>query len=278
MCALECPCLSEKNSIIKYLKGFDWVVVDVESELLSVRDGLKADGIENVFELGTKIKEWFNSKPSKLILINASILYHDMFLKISPVGAFKYNSRNKNCVLFLEDESRLGKKIYHGKPGTEDYYDQEINDIVLANINEISEDFTKMNIIREEIKDYKALKADAIGHLFNFQQIKDVVDIDADLEEYDKQRELVNSYVISKSLENQIVEFFENLDKPNHKASTVIGNYGSGKSHIIGFLISLVEEPALAEEIKNERIKRHLRRSNENFILFSLNFRQVRLN
>ena len=92
---------SKKKKIIKYLANSGWKTVDAESELLPIRSELDDGGIESVFELGTKIKEWFNSKPSNLILTNASILYHEMFLKISPVGAFKYNSRNKNCVLFF---------------------------------------------------------------------------------------------------------------------------------------------------------------------------------
>ena len=229
--------------------------------------------------VGTKIKEWFNSKPSNLILTNASILYHEMFLKISPVGAFKYNSRNKNCVLFLEDEHRLGKRIYHGQPGTEDYYDQEINDIILVDISEIEDDFEQRIEVRETISDYSKLHPDAIGRLFNFQQIKDVIDIDADLDEAEKRAELVKSYVISESLETQIVEFFDNLEKPNHKACTVIGNYGSGKSHLVGLLISLVEEPEFAAIVNSEKIKNAVEKIKRKFysVQFELQAGQVDL-
>ena len=270
---------SKKKKIIKYLSNNGWKTVDAESELLPIRSEIDEGGIESVFELGTKIKEWFNSKPENLILTNASILYHEMFLKISPVGAFKYNSRNKNCVLFLEDEHRLGKRIYHGQLGTEDYYDQEINDIILVDISEIEDDFEQRIVVRETISDYSKLHPDAIGRLFNFHQIKDVIDIDADLDESEKRAELVKSYVISESLETQIVEFFDNLEKPNHKACTVIGNYGSGKSHLVGLLISLVEEPEFAAIVNSEKIKNAVEKIKRKFysVQFELQAGQVDL-
>ena len=261
---------SKRNKIINFLKANDWTVVDVESELLPIRAELDASGDEEIFEIGTRVKDWFNKQPKKLVLINASILYHKMFVKISPVGAFKYNSRNKNCVLFMEDEQRLGKRIYHGKMGSDDYYDQEINDIIIANLDDIDDDFSTPIKKREIITDKSKLPSDAIGHLFDFQQIKDVVDIDADLDESDKRADVATSYVISESLENQIVEFFNNLENPKHKANTVIGNYGSGKSHLIAFLISLVEDPSLADKLNNEAIKEAVKKLSRKF--FSVHF------
>jgi len=258
-----------KKKIIKFLEGDDWTVVDVESELLPIRTELDASGDEDI-EIGTKVKEWFNKQPDKLILTNASILYHKMFVKTSPVGAFKYNSRNKNCVLFMEDEEQLGKRVYYGKMGKEEYYDQEVNDIIIADINDINDEFVRPIKKREIVTDKSKLHPDAIGHLFDFQQIKDVVDIDADLDARDKRAEIVTSYVISESLENQIVEFFNNLEHPKHKANTVIGNYGSGKSHLIGFLISLVEDPSLADSLQNARIKKAVGKLSRKF--FSVKF------
>jgi len=94
-------------------------------------------------ELVARIKEWFNSKPNYLVLTNASILYHKIFLKMSPVGAFKYNSRNKNCIIFLEDETRLGNRLYFDEVGNDDYYDQDIRDILMVDINDIDDVFVK---------------------------------------------------------------------------------------------------------------------------------------
>jgi hypothetical protein len=104
---------SKKQNIINYLTiTLKWTVIDVESQLSGLYKEL--DQLEEPSsEVGLKIKEWFNSLPNYIILTNASILYHTSFTKISPVGAFKYNSRNKNCVIFLEDEELLGNRLYY---------------------------------------------------------------------------------------------------------------------------------------------------------------------
>jgi len=91
---------AKKQKIISTLQKEKWNLVDVGSELLEIHSKLESEN-DNELKIGEEIKEWFNEKPNNLILVNASILYHSMFMKISPVGAFKYNSRNKNCVIFL---------------------------------------------------------------------------------------------------------------------------------------------------------------------------------
>lgn len=263
----------KKDKIIGYLKKKDWTVVDVAKELLPIKSEIDDAGDDSDFELGTKIKDWFNSQPNNLILTNASILYHEIFLRISPVGAFKYNSRNKNCLIFLEDESRLGARLYYGEMGSKEYYDQEMNDVLIVNIADISDEEQEYRPIRQR------MSSDSIGHLFNFHQIKDVVDIDADLKEQDQQEEIVSSYILSDSLEQQIAEFFEDLEKPIHRARTIIGNYGSGKSHLAGFLVSLIENPYLVDYVKSEKIQKAARKVSRPFfhVQFELQSGQVEL-
>jgi hypothetical protein len=269
----------KKNDIIQALELDGWTFIDVENELIDLHEQLKSNDDQDDVEIATKIKEWFLAKPNKLILANASILYHDLFLKISPVGAFKYNSRNKNCVLFLEDENKLGQRLYYGQMGKEDYYDREISDIVLIDIQEILDTYTRKDQTINRIAEPDQLDQDAIGHLFTYHQIKDVVDIDADLKEIKAQRELVGSFIISDSLERQILEFFEDIEKPTHKARNIIGNYGSGKSHLVGFLTSLVEKPELAEAVSNEHVKSQVRQHEHPFLTvqFELQSGQVEL-
>jgi len=245
----------KKNKIIAELHKNGWTLVDVEKELMQLRNELDSNNPEAEIEIGAKIKEWFNAKPNKLILTNASILYHDMFLKMSPIGAFKYNSRNKNCLLFLEDEQKLGSRLYYSQAGKEDYYDREIKDIVLNNIDDIDDHIALDAPQANKIAESSEIPGYAISHLFNFNQIKDVIDIDADLREVDKQKALVGSFIISESLEREIIEFFQDLGKPTHKARSVIGNYGSGKSHLVGFLVSLVNNPILVEYIHNDNVR-----------------------
>lgn len=256
----------KRDQIVSYLKDQGWVLVDVEAELIELKQQL--DSQEDVSEhaIGMHIKDWFHAKPNNLILTRASILYHEMFTKISPVGAFKYNSRNKNCVIFLEDEKQLGSRIYYGEAGRADYYDQEINDILVVKIEDIADDFSQPAEERKRITDLSELQDEAIGHLFQFQEIKDVIDIDADLREKESQAEIVRSYIISESLQNQIVDFFLNLQKPNHKAIKVIGNYGSGKSHLIAFLLSLVANPEAADWLENPAIRDAVKRLDRKFL------------
>jgi len=194
--------------------------------------------------------------PNYIILTNASILYHTSFTKISPVGAFKYNSRNKNCVIFLEDEELLGNRLYYGKAGAEEYYDREINDIVKTKLSEILDNYTP-SVLNEGAGRYevKITNKDAIGKLFDFHEIKDVIDIDTDLKEDDLQKELISSYIISESLEQQIIDFYDNLKTPKHRAVKILGNYGSGKSHLIAFLVSTVLRPELRDLISNTKVK-----------------------
>jgi len=270
---------AKKKKIIVALRKDNWTLIDVEKELLAVQKELDKNEPGLEFEISTKIKEWFGKQPNNIILTNASILYHELFLKVSPIGAFKYNSRNKNCVLFLEDEQKLGSRLYYGDIGKDDYYDQEINDILMVSIDDIDKEYLMKKTTKMIISEPSQLKEDSIGKLFDFQQIKDVIDIDSDLKETDKQKEIVRSFIISESLERQIIEFFEDLHKPKHKARTVIGNYGSGKSHLVGFLSSLVENPYLAESVNNPRIKKNASQFKRKYftVQFELQSGQVEL-
>ncbi|NLD49677.1 MAG: hypothetical protein GX660_21220 [Clostridiaceae bacterium] len=246
----------KKDKIINYLQEKEYQLIDVAKELDFLYKELD-DENEPSHDIGQKIKEWFLTKPDKIILTNASILYHKAFTRISPVGAFKYNSRNKSSVLFLEDEQIISNRVSYGQAGTDEHYDKDINDILLTNIKDIEENYK--SILHEPAGKYKSpdeLPENAIGKLFNYTEIKDVVDIDTDIQQSELQKELVSSYIISEGLEQQIIDFFDNLKKPNHKAVKIIGNYGSGKSHLIAFLVSVLNNPDLRPLIKNQTVKK----------------------
>ena len=265
----------KKENIIKYLQNKGYELIDVATELDFLYQELDSTK-EPSHDIGQKIKEWFLTKPDKIILTNASILYHKIFTKISPVGAFKYNSRNKSSVLFLEDEQVISNRVSYGQAGTEEHYDKDINDILLTNIKDIEENY--QSILNEPLKEYKRpeqLPDDAIGKLFNYTEIKDVVDIDTDLQQVDLQKDLVSSYIISKGLEQQIIDFFDNLKKPNHKAVKIIGNYGSGKSHLIAFLVSVINNPELRPMIKNKTVQKATDKIERNFFTVQFELQPV---
>jgi len=246
----------KKENIIKYLQEKEYQLIDVAKELDFLYKELD-DENEPSHDVGQKIKEWFLTKPDKIILTNASILYHKSFTRISPVGAFKYNSRNKSTVLFLEGEKLMSNRLSYGEVGSEEYYDKGINEVYLTNIEDIEENYK--SVVNDSFGKYlkpEDLPDNAIGKLFNYTEIKDVVDIDTDLQQGELQKELVSSYIISEGLEQQIIDFFDNLKKPNHKAVKIIGNYGSGKSHLIAFLVSVINNPELRPLIKNQTVQK----------------------
>ena len=164
------------EKIINYLDSIGYTKVDVGEELAPIFAELESKG-EPSHDVGQHIKEWFSNKPDKLILLNASILYHDAFTKISPVGAFKYNSRNKSSVLFLEDEKIISNRISYGKVGSDEYYDKDINDILITKIDDIEDNY--ISILEDPSVGYipqNELSEGAIGKLFNYTEIKDIVE------------------------------------------------------------------------------------------------------
>lgn len=246
----------KKDNIIHYLKEDQFVVVNVGEELTPLYNEAFTSE-EPVHDIGKRIKDWFLSKPDKIILTDASILYNDIFNKISPIGSFKYNSRNKTSVIFLEEEKLIGNRLSYGQPGSEEHYDIDVNDIFIININDIEDNYK--SIVAEPKSEFKVvhskLSENAIGKLFNYTIIKDVIDIDTDLKEEESQKELVSSFIVSEGLESQIVDFFDNLQMPNHKPVKIVGNYGSGKSHLIAFLVSIITNPELRTYIKNKSVR-----------------------
>ena len=90
-----------------------------------------------------------------------------------------------------------------------------------------------------------------IRELINFEPIKEVIDIDA----ISNSKEMVENYVISPSLEEHLVHVFRDLQKSTHKAPQIVGGYGSGKSHMLAFIISILKQPELIPCIQNEKVR-----------------------
>jgi len=260
------------KKIITYLQKKGWTSVDVGKDIINL-PGVDLKNNEPIIDIGEKIKEWMSALPDKLILTNASILYEKKFNKITPIGAFKYNvSRTKHCVLLLENETLVSNRLYYGKVGSDSYADREINDIVLSKVEEVAEVYTPLS--KETKKEVVGkISDDGIGKLFNYTPIKDVIDINLDLRDDISKQNLISTFIVSESLEKQIVEFYENLENPSHKAAKIIGNYGSGKSHLIAFLITSITNPELRQYIKNKKVKEAAEKCVRNFFVvqFELN-------
>lgn len=91
--------------------------------------------------------------------------------------------------------------------------------------------------------------------LIQFEPIKSVVVLKDAVEDQLAQK-LVDTYVISERMADVIDDVIEQLqfERPiDHKGIMVIGNYGTGKSHLMSVLAAIAEFPGTSAHIRNER-------------------------
>jgi len=102
-----------------------------------------------------------------------------------------------------------------------------------------------------------------IKDLINFEKIKDVIDIDAITDK----KAMVEKFIISSSLEDYLTHLLQDINASTHKAAQIIGGYGSGKSHLLAFIISLLTEKDLRGYIQNDKVKKAAAALNREFIV-----------
>lgn len=95
--------------------------------------------------------------------------------------------------------------------------------------------------------------------LVQFEPIETVIQLrDADKEK--TARELVNSYVISDRMASQLTDLvFPQIQfqKPqDNKGVLIVGNYGTGKSHLMSVISAIAEYEDLAKEIRNKDVQK----------------------
>ncbi len=95
--------------------------------------------------------------------------------------------------------------------------------------------------------------------LVQFEPIETVIQLrDADKEK--AARELVNSYVISDRMADQLINLvFPQIQfqKPHdNKGVLIVGNYGTGKSHLMSVISAIAEYDDLAKEIKHKEVQK----------------------
>lgn len=93
--------------------------------------------------------------------------------------------------------------------------------------------------------------------LIQFEPIESVVQLrDADNKE--RAVHLLNTYVISERMAEQlsdiIIEQLQFDRIVDNKGLLIVGNYGTGKSHLMSVISTIAEQPGASEHIKNERV------------------------
>jgi predicted ATPase len=88
--------------------------------------------------------------------------------------------------------------------------------------------------------------------LFQFNSIESVIELQS-ANNTNQAKQLVSSYVISKLLALRLAKLvFVN----DNKALLIVGNYGTGKSHLMAVISSIAENADLLNELTNTKVKK----------------------
>ena len=105
-----------------------------------------------------------------------------------------------------------------------------------------------------------------IKELFNFEDIQQVIAIG----NIENEQEMVEKFVISPNLKRDLFEFLEYLKgkKPEKNTSVdVIGNYGTGKSHLLTFLSLILSNHDMVQYIQDEELKEEFASISREFLV-----------
>ncbi len=93
------------------------------------------------------------------------------------------------------------------------------------------------------------------SELIDFEPIETIIEL-RDADAHDKARTLVETFVISEGMAKQLTDLVVphlQYDKPaDNKGILIVGNYGTGKSHLMSFISALAEHEDLADAAKNK--------------------------
>jgi hypothetical protein len=109
--------------------------------------------------------------------------------------------------------------------------------------------------------------------LVQFTPIETIIQL-RDAEKESAAKKLVQTYVISDAMANKLVDLvFPQLqfERPqDNKGILIVGNYGTGKSHLMSVISAIAERDELKDQLTNERVKEASR-------IFSGKFKVVRV-
>src|SRR5258706_4564248 len=95
------------------------------------------------------------------------------------------------------------------------------------------------------------------GDLIQFEPIESVIQLRS-ADEADAARQLVETYVISEEMADRLVHLVIpqlQFDQPmDNKGLLVVGNYGTGKSHLMSVISAVAENSELASHLNNSSV------------------------
>jgi len=94
--------------------------------------------------------------------------------------------------------------------------------------------------------------------LIHFEPLESVIQL-READQKDDARHLVETYVISRRMEDQLINLVIpqlRMDRAaDNKGVLVVGNYGTGKSHLMSVISALAQHADLAESLSNDRVR-----------------------
>lgn len=95
------------------------------------------------------------------------------------------------------------------------------------------------------------------GELIQFDPIESVVQL-RDANKSSAAHQLVNTYVISDEMAERLIQLAipqMQFERPvDNKGLLVVGNYGTGKSHLMSVISGLAENPDLSASLNNSDV------------------------
>src|SRR6056297_4221676 len=96
------------------------------------------------------------------------------------------------------------------------------------------------------------------GELIQFDPIESVVQL-RDADKTSAAHQLVNTYVVSDEMAERMVRLVIpqlQFEQPvDNKGILVVGNYGTGKSHLMSVVSAVAHNKNMAEHLRNEKFK-----------------------
>ncbi|TMP55065.1 DUF6079 family protein [Pseudoalteromonas sp. S1612] len=96
------------------------------------------------------------------------------------------------------------------------------------------------------------------NELIQFEPVTTTIELE-DSADHTKAEKLISSYVISDKMKSKlndtIIKHLQYDEFTDQKALWIVGNYGSGKSHLMSVISALAEFPDLIDKVTNEEVK-----------------------
>ena len=234
-------------------------VINVNLALSSELLGLTAK--QRALHLPTLLGKIADNGQSFLVLDQLEILF-DKALKQDPLRLLQGISRNRSVIASWNGRATNGK-ISFAEAGHPEFRSYDSVDALIVSIDEISlSNSANSNSEMGPVMKY--------GDLIQFEPIETVIQL-RDANQADEARQLVKTYVISnemaEKLTGQVARDVNKVsteavipqlqfDKPvDNKGLLVVGNYGTGKSHLMSVISSLAADASLLEEVNHPGVK-----------------------